>query len=210
MHKMHTRVWKIPYCGLCMDQHKRRSRNSSVRLTTDWTTGVRYPAEDLSSTLCVQTSSEAHPAFYPVGTVGPFSDSKARPGRDADHSLQSSAELNVVFIYIYIYIFIYLFKSQDTQTRVYSALHFNLDARFLFLSRGWCAFPPYKPTASHVISSFDKDPVRIYLHTKYRKNVVNSEAEVGQYFSVSPREHVLSESNCKEYRAKKLINTQHE
>jgi hypothetical protein len=40
----------------------------------NWTTGVRYPAEakDFSSSLCVQTSSETHPASYPVGTGGPF------------------------------------------------------------------------------------------------------------------------------------------
>jgi hypothetical protein len=59
-------------------------------LTTDWTTGVRSPAEEmvLSSSLCVHTSSEAHPASYPMGTGG-----KARPGRDADHSLPSSAEV---------------------------------------------------------------------------------------------------------------------
>jgi hypothetical protein len=39
-------------------------------LTTDWTTGVRSPtvAEDFSSSLCVQTGSEAHPASCPMGT----------------------------------------------------------------------------------------------------------------------------------------------
>jgi hypothetical protein len=39
-------------------------------LTTDWTFEVRSPVEakDISSSLCVQTGSEAHPAFYPVGT----------------------------------------------------------------------------------------------------------------------------------------------
>jgi hypothetical protein len=36
--------------------------------------GVRSPAEakDFSSSLCVQTISEAHPASYPVGAGGPF------------------------------------------------------------------------------------------------------------------------------------------
>jgi hypothetical protein len=49
-------------------------------------TGVRSVAEakDFSSSLCVQTSSEAHQASYPVGT-GVLSGGKARPGRDADH-----------------------------------------------------------------------------------------------------------------------------
>jgi hypothetical protein len=57
--------------------------------------GVRSPAgaEDFSSSPCVQTGSGAHPASYPVGTGGPFPGGKARPGRDADHSPPSSAEV---------------------------------------------------------------------------------------------------------------------
>jgi hypothetical protein len=35
----------------------------------------------------------AHPASYPVGSGGPFPGGKARPGRDADHSPPSSAEV---------------------------------------------------------------------------------------------------------------------
>jgi hypothetical protein len=60
-----------------------------------WTIGVRSPtgAEDFSSSPCVQTGSGAHPAFYPVGTGGSFPGGKARPGRDADHSHPSSAEV---------------------------------------------------------------------------------------------------------------------
>jgi hypothetical protein len=39
-------------------------------LSTDWTTGVRSPeeAKDFSSNPCVQTSSESHPASYPLST----------------------------------------------------------------------------------------------------------------------------------------------
>jgi hypothetical protein len=37
-------------------------------LTTNWTTGVRSPTEDFSSSLCVQTGSGAHPASNPMGT----------------------------------------------------------------------------------------------------------------------------------------------
>jgi hypothetical protein len=50
--------------------------------------GVRSPAEakDFSSSLCVQTGSEVHPASCTMGTGGPFPGAKARPGRDADHS----------------------------------------------------------------------------------------------------------------------------
>jgi hypothetical protein len=39
--------------------------------------------------LCVQTGSGAHPASYPMG----IERGKARPGRDADHSPPSSAEV---------------------------------------------------------------------------------------------------------------------
>jgi hypothetical protein len=51
---------------------------------------VRSPtgAEDFPNSLCVQTGSEAHPASYPMGTGG-----KARPGRDANHSPPSCAEV---------------------------------------------------------------------------------------------------------------------
>jgi hypothetical protein len=63
--------------------------------TTDWTTGIRSAPEskDFSSSLCMQTSSEAHPVSYPMGTRGPFPGGKARPGRDSDHSLPSSVEV---------------------------------------------------------------------------------------------------------------------
>jgi hypothetical protein len=64
-------------------------------LTTDWTAGVRSPteAEYLSSNLCVQTGSGAHPACCTVGIGGSLSGGKARLGRDADHSPPSSAEV---------------------------------------------------------------------------------------------------------------------
>jgi hypothetical protein len=57
--------------------------------------GVRSPAEakDFSSSLFVQTDSGTHPASCTMGTGGPFSVSKARHGRDADHSPPSSAEV---------------------------------------------------------------------------------------------------------------------
>jgi hypothetical protein len=49
--------------------------------------------EGFSSNLCVQTGSGAHPASCTVGTGGSFPGGKARPGRDADRSLPSSAEV---------------------------------------------------------------------------------------------------------------------
>jgi hypothetical protein len=61
----------------------------------DRAVGARSPAgaKDISSSLCVQTGSGAHPAFYTMGTRGPFPGGKSRPGRDADHSPPSSAEV---------------------------------------------------------------------------------------------------------------------
>jgi hypothetical protein len=50
-------------------------------------------AKDFSSSICVQTSSEAHPASCTMGTGGPFPGGKARPGRDADLSPLSSADV---------------------------------------------------------------------------------------------------------------------
>jgi hypothetical protein len=50
-------------------------------------------ARDFSSNLCVQTGSGAHPASCTMGTGGPFPGGKAWPGRDADHSPPSRAEV---------------------------------------------------------------------------------------------------------------------
>jgi hypothetical protein len=41
----------------------------------------------------IQTGSGAHPASYLMGTGGSFPGGKARPGRDADHSPPSNAEV---------------------------------------------------------------------------------------------------------------------
>jgi hypothetical protein len=61
----------------------------------DWAIEVRSPAEakDFSSSLCVQTGSGAHLDSCPIGTAGHFPATKARPGRDADHSPPFSAEV---------------------------------------------------------------------------------------------------------------------
>jgi hypothetical protein len=57
--------------------------------------GVRSPAgeNDFSCSLCVQTGSGAHPASCTMGTGAPLPGGKERPGRDADHSPPSSAEV---------------------------------------------------------------------------------------------------------------------
>jgi hypothetical protein len=50
-------------------------------LTADWTTGVRFPAQDEDFTLdYVQTGSEAHPASCPMGTGSPVPGGKTRKG----------------------------------------------------------------------------------------------------------------------------------
>jgi hypothetical protein len=56
---------------------------------------VRSPAngKDFSSNLCLRIGSGAHPVLCTMGTGCPFSGAKVRPGRDADHSPPSSAEL---------------------------------------------------------------------------------------------------------------------
>jgi hypothetical protein len=60
----------------------------------DWAIEVRSPTgADFSSSPCVQTGYGAHLASYPMGTRGSFPEGKARPGRDADHSPRSSAEV---------------------------------------------------------------------------------------------------------------------
>jgi hypothetical protein len=76
------------------------SRGSSGSIVSDYglgdrAIGVRSQAgvKDFSSSLFVQTGSGAHPASCTMGTGGPFSGGKARPGRDADHSPPSSAEV---------------------------------------------------------------------------------------------------------------------
>jgi hypothetical protein len=77
-----------------------RSRGSSGSIVSDYglderAIGVRSPegAQDFSSSLCVQTGSGAHPASCTMGTGGLLPGGKARPGRDADHSSPSSAEV---------------------------------------------------------------------------------------------------------------------
>jgi hypothetical protein len=76
------------------------SRGSSGSIVSDYglndrAIGVRSPAEakDFCSSLCVQTGSGAHLASCTMGTGGPFPGGKARPGRDADYSSPSSAEV---------------------------------------------------------------------------------------------------------------------
>jgi hypothetical protein len=49
--------------------------------------------KDFSSSVCVQTGSEAHPASCTMGAGGPFPGGKVRPGHDADPTPPSSVEV---------------------------------------------------------------------------------------------------------------------
>jgi hypothetical protein len=81
----------------------KQSHSSSGSIVSDYGLDnreieVRSPtwAEDFSSSPCVQIGSGAYPASYPMGTMGtggPVPGGKARPGRDANHSPPSSAEV---------------------------------------------------------------------------------------------------------------------
>jgi hypothetical protein len=89
------------YFRLGFGLRSKRSRVSSDSIVPDHglddrAIGVRSPsgAKNFSSSLCVQTGSEAHPASCTMGTGGPFPGGKAWPGRDADHSPLSSADVN--------------------------------------------------------------------------------------------------------------------
>jgi hypothetical protein len=78
-----------------------RSRGSLVSVVSDYglddrAIGVRSPAgaRDFSPNLCVQTGPGAHPASCTMGTGGgAFPRGKAWPGRVADHSPPSSADV---------------------------------------------------------------------------------------------------------------------
>jgi hypothetical protein len=95
-------TWKLPGHNYSFKFHwpdKKQQTSRKIKksriflsaLTTDWTTGVRSPpeAEDFFSSLCVQTSFEAHPASYTVGNGGLFPGGKARSGLESDHTPSS-------------------------------------------------------------------------------------------------------------------------
>jgi hypothetical protein len=86
--------------GISLFYFSCRSQGSSGSIMSDYelddrAIGVRSPAEvkNFSSILCVQTGSGFHPASCPKGSGSPFPWGKVRPGRDADHSSPSIAEV---------------------------------------------------------------------------------------------------------------------
>jgi hypothetical protein len=67
------------YCSVCVRCLNNNNNNNNNN--------------NFSFILCVQTGSGAHPASCTMGTGGPSLGGKAQPGRDADHSPPSSAEV---------------------------------------------------------------------------------------------------------------------
>jgi hypothetical protein len=87
-------------------QNGSKSRDSSVGIALgygldDQGSRVRYPAGAGNFSLHhrVQNGSGAHPASYTMGTRDSFPGVK-RPGREADHSPPSSAEVKNAWSYI--------------------------------------------------------------------------------------------------------------
>jgi hypothetical protein len=62
-------------------------------MTTDKVTNIFIFYELENVFIYFQTGSGVHPASCTMGTGDPFPGGKARPGRDADHSPPSSAEV---------------------------------------------------------------------------------------------------------------------
>jgi hypothetical protein len=100
-------------------------------------TGVRSPAgaKDSSSSLCVQTASGAHPASCTMGTGGPFTGGKARPGRVADYSPPSSAEVVNEWV-------LYLLSPQAPPWRVEGLLYFYFSSIGLYQRFSNCGGRP--------------------------------------------------------------------
>jgi hypothetical protein len=91
----------LSYPLYSMSYWQSRSRDSSVNMLSGYgldyrAIEVRSPAETkriFPLVQTVQTGYGAHPASFPMGTGVTFPEGKARPGRDADHSPPSSAEV---------------------------------------------------------------------------------------------------------------------
>jgi hypothetical protein len=77
--------------------HTERGPGSSASIVSGYGLDDRFDPrqrrKDFSSSLYVQTGSGDHPVSCTMGTGSRFPGDKARPGRDADHSPPSSAEV---------------------------------------------------------------------------------------------------------------------
>jgi hypothetical protein len=75
-------------------RYRLRCRGSSVSIVSDYGLDDRaIGVRSRQGQRILPPASGAHPASCTMGTGGPFSGAKARPGRDADHSPPPSAEV---------------------------------------------------------------------------------------------------------------------
>jgi hypothetical protein len=81
-HETYLLVLEMNYAGGRRDQHEcpimgyfilHRAKNTAMVKRGARVAQSPAEAKNFSSSLCVQTSSEAHPASYPTGTGGSFS-----------------------------------------------------------------------------------------------------------------------------------------
>jgi hypothetical protein len=81
--------------------HGRPGLRGMTILLLKWRTpGFEYRLGQEFSLCHVQAGSEAHPAYYTMGTEGAIPGVK-RPEREADHSPPTSAEVKKKWIYTY-------------------------------------------------------------------------------------------------------------
>jgi hypothetical protein len=78
----------------CIKTYKIRHFGSQIFLQILWSvTCLFHYSAIMLDILCIQTSAAAHPAFYPMGTGGPYPRGKAWLGHDADNLPPSIAEV---------------------------------------------------------------------------------------------------------------------
>jgi hypothetical protein len=92
-----VQFWGIdPIVLNCIYPTDCKESGSSVNIISDYGPDDRgsISTEDFFSILWVQTDSVSRPASCLMGTGNRFPESKMRPGRDANHSPRSGAEVN--------------------------------------------------------------------------------------------------------------------
>jgi hypothetical protein len=93
--RIQGRVANVLSMGTAEELSQRRAVGELMNWGSEFQS--RY-GKDFSPLHVIQTSSEAHPASYPMGTGGSFLG-VPQPGREADHSPPTSAEAKNIWIY---------------------------------------------------------------------------------------------------------------
>jgi hypothetical protein len=94
-------VWREVTLTYCADQLRETLLQNLLRYSIsvvfdyrlDDRGSISSRGKNVSCSLYVQTSSDAYPASYPMGTEGSFPEVKGGQVSDADHSPPSSAEV---------------------------------------------------------------------------------------------------------------------